>query len=84
MYFFWGFAASTGAMIYAILFYGPAAYRGLKYAFKSQREPINDPYLKLMEHLPRVPHWWYLALLGACTALGIGQLYGGDMQLPWW
>jgi hypothetical protein len=84
MNFFWGFAASTGAMVYSVLFYGPAAYRGLKYAFKSRREPIEDPYLKLMEHLPRVPHWWYLSLLLACTALAIGQLYGADMQLPWW
>lgn len=84
MSFFWGFASSTGAMLYAILFYGPQAWRGLKAAFKSQREEIDDPYLKLMEHLPRVPHWWYMILLGICSALAIGQLYGGEMQLPWW
>jgi len=37
-----------------------------------------------MEHLPRVPHWWYGLLLLACLGLALGQLYGGQMQLPWW
>ncbi|KAI9642559.1 hypothetical protein NHQ30_009364 [Ciborinia camelliae] len=82
--FFFGFAASTGAMVYAVLWYGAPAYRGIKDAFSNRRNSYDDPYLKLMEIFPRVPHWWYAILLLICTALSIGQLYGGEMQLPWW
>jgi hypothetical protein len=84
MYFFCGFAASTGAMIYSILWYGKAAYNGLKDGWKNRQSDYNDPYLKLMAHLPRVPHWWYGALLAICAGLALGQLYATDMQLPWW
>jgi OPT family oligopeptide transporter len=84
MYFFCGFAASTGAMVYAVLWYGKESWEGLKQGFKNRRNSHNDPYLKLMEVYPRVPHWWYAALLVICAALALGQLYGGEMQLPWW
>lgn len=84
MYFFCGFAASTGALVYAGLWYGKQAYRGLKDAWSNRRTDYNDPYLKLMAHLPRAPHWWYATLLGVCAALAIAQLYAADMQLPWW
>lgn len=84
IYFFCGFAASTGALVYSILWYGKQAYTGLKDAWKGRRTNYNDPYLKLMEHLPRVPHWWYATLLVVCAILAIVQLYAADMQLPWW
>jgi hypothetical protein len=84
MYFFCGFAASTGAMVYSILWYGKQAWAGFRDAWQNRRSDYNDPYLKLMAHLPRVPHWWYGALLAICTALALGQLYAADMQLPWW
>lgn len=84
MLFFFGFASSTGAMLYSILWYGKQAYSGFKQAWNNRRDSYDDPYLKLMEHLPRVPHWWYGLLLAICVALSIGQLYGGGMQLPWW
>ncbi|KAF7956268.1 hypothetical protein EAE96_005188 [Botrytis aclada] len=82
--FFFGFAASTGAMLYAALWYGKPAYQGMKDAFRNRRSNYDDPYLKLMEEFPRVPHWWYGLLLLVCSGLAIGQLYGGEMQLPWW
>ncbi|TGO18930.1 hypothetical protein BPAE_0360g00010 [Botrytis paeoniae] len=82
--FFFGFAASTGAMVYAALWYGMPAYHGMKDAFRNRRSNYDDPYLKLMEVFPRVPHWWYGILLLVCSGLAIGQLYGGEMQLPWW
>jgi hypothetical protein len=84
MYFFCGFAASTGAMLYSILWYGKQAYAGLKDGWQNRRSDYDDPYLKLMDHLPRVPHWWYGVLLAVCAALALGQLYAADMQLPWW
>ena len=84
MYFFCGFAASTGAMLYSILWYGKPAWQGLKEGLQTRRNTHNDPYLKLMERLPRVPHWWYGALLAICSALALAQLYAGEMQLPWW
>ena len=84
MYFFCGFAASTGALLYSCLWYGKEAWDGLKMGWFNKRDSYDDPYLKLMEHLPRVPHWWYALLLAVCTALSLGQLYGAGMQLPWW
>ena len=84
MYFFFGFAASTGAMLFSVLFYGKDSYIAIKEAWLGRRESYDDPYLKLMEHLPRVPHWWYLALLTICGALSFGTIYGGEFQLPWW
>lgn len=82
--FFWGFAASTGALMYAILWYGKEAYRSTMDSFKNIRSDYDDPYLKLMSRCERVPHWWYGLLLVICIGLSIGQLYGADMQLPWW
>lgn len=84
MYFFCGFAASTGAMLYACLYYGPQAWKGIKEGWFDSRSDEDDPYLKLMDKFPRVPHWWYGLLLVICAALAIGQLYGAGMQLPWW
>ncbi len=84
MYFFWGFAATTGALMYAILWYGKQAWIGLKESWNNKRSSHNDPYLALMDKFPRAPHWWYALLLGLCSALAIAQLYGSDMELPWW
>jgi len=84
MYFFWGFCAITASMTYAILWYGPLAYNSLKDAWGNRANDYEDPYLKLMAQSKRVPHWWYLTLLVVCAALGIAQLYEGNMRLPWW
>lgn len=84
MYFFWGFTASTGAMAYAILWYGKESWEQIKDSWNHKRTDYDDPYLKLMEHLPRVPHWWYLTLLVICAALAIACLYEAGLQLPWW
>lgn len=84
MYFFWGFACSTGALVYAALWYGKSSYVAVVDAFKGRREDYNDPYIQLMQRTPRVPHWWYLSLLLVCIALSLGALYGGDFTLPWW
>ena len=83
-YFFWGFAASTGAMTYAALWYGKDAYEAVKAAIRGRRSTYDDPYLKLMSIHPRVPHWWYLSLLAVCFALSIGTIYGGGFHLPAW
>ncbi|KAI9731219.1 MAG: hypothetical protein M1834_005412 [Cirrosporium novae-zelandiae] len=84
MYFFWGFSGSTGAMVYAALWYGKSSWTALKDAYHNRREDYDDPYLKVMAGSPRVPHWWYITLLVVCAALGIAQLYEGEMDLPWW
>ncbi|KAL9111260.1 MAG: hypothetical protein Q9227_004338 [Pyrenula ochraceoflavens] len=84
MYFFWGFAATAAAIMYAALWYGKSNYDALKEAWNNRRADYNDPYLKLMSFDPRVPHWWYLALLVVCAALAFVQLYEADMGMPWW
>lgn len=84
MYFFWGFAASTGAMLYSILYYGYDSYIAVKEAIANRKTHQDDPYLQLMSFDPRVPHWWYLALLVVCAALSLATLYQGGFQLPWW
>lgn len=84
MFFFWGFACSTGALVYAVLFYGKSSYTAIIDAFKGRRNDYNDPYLQLMARTQRVPHWWYLVLLLGCMGLSLGALYGGEFGLPWW
>ncbi|KAK0708465.1 isp4 protein [Lasiosphaeris hirsuta] len=86
MHFFWGFAASTGVLAYALLFHGRKAWESMTAGNGSSLadESDRDPYLALTAHLPRVPHWWYGALLAACLCAATAQLYGGEMQLPWW
>ncbi|KAK4218481.1 oligopeptide transporter 6 [Rhypophila decipiens] len=84
MYFFWGFACSTGALVYAALWYGRDSWVSIREAWQGRRNDYDDPYLKLMSRTPRVPHWWYLALLAVCFALSLGCLYGAEIDLPWW
>ena len=84
MYFFWGFASSTAALLYSILWYGKDSWVAMREAIQGRREDYDDPYLKLMSRTPRVPHWWYIALLVVCSALSLGCLYGADIGLPWW
>lgn len=84
MHFFWGFAATTAALMYSICWYGKDAWDSFKDALKNVRNDYDDPYLKLMSRTERVPHWWYLALLVPCLALSLGCIYGADMGLPWW
>ncbi|KAK3486810.1 OPT oligopeptide transporter protein-domain-containing protein [Neurospora hispaniola] len=102
MHFFWGFAASTAVLTYAVMFHGRQSWETLRSSLQTISNPFakkdhkqkkknvqhraefDDPYLKLTAHLPRVPHWWYLALLLFCLVIAIAQLSGGDMQLPWW
>lgn len=84
MYFFWGFAASTGALLYAVLWYGKESYIAVMDSWKGRDNDYNDPYLRLMSRCPRVPHWWYLTLLAVCFALSLGTIYGAGLGLPWW
>jgi OPT family oligopeptide transporter len=84
MYFFWGFACSTGAIMYAGLWYGRDSWNAVVDAWKGRANDYNDPYLKLMSRTARVPHWWYLALLAVCLALSFGCIYGAELGLPWW
>ena len=84
MYFFWGFACSTGAVMYSIFWYGKDSYIAVKEAWNGRRDTYNDPYLELMSRTERVPHWWYLTLLAICVALSLGCLYGANLGLPWW
>ncbi|CAK7233562.1 hypothetical protein SBRCBS47491_008654 [Sporothrix bragantina] len=84
MNFFFGFACSTGAVLYSILFYGKDSVEAVINAWKNRRSDYDDPYLKLMSRTERVPHWWYLVILVLCMALSIGCLYGAGLGLPWW
>jgi len=83
-YFFWGFAASTGAMLYSVLYYGKDMWFSIRQLIKGNAHDYNDPYLKLMARHTRVPQWWYLSLLAVCAALSLGTIYGANLQLPWW
>lgn len=84
VHFFWGFAASTAIIVFAILFYGKLIYASLWSNRHLRRSDDSDPYVKLMSHTPRVPHSWYLILLLGSLLIATAQLYGGEMQLPWW
>jgi OPT family small oligopeptide transporter len=83
-YWFWGFAALSGSLVYAFLWYGKQSFEGLRDAYQGKFNDYDDPYLKIMSYQRRVPHWWYIVLLAACASLAIAQLYEGSMQMPWW
>lgn len=82
MNFFFGFACSTGALLYSVLFYGKDSVNAVINAWKNRRSDYGDPYLKLMSRTERVPHWWYMVILVLCMGLSIGCLYGADLGLP--
>lgn len=85
MTFFWGFASSAGAIVFAILWYGKDGWQAVRDTVRHGRTSNeDDPYLKLMAGHPRVPHWWYLIILFIAGGLSIGSLYGGHWELPWW
>lgn len=63
LHFFWGFAASTAIIVFAILFHGKLVYESLWSDRHLRRSDDSDPYAKLMAHSPRVPHSWHIALL---------------------
>lgn len=85
MTFFWGFASSAGAIVFACLWYGRDGVRVIRDTFaKGRASHEDDPYLNVMKGFPRVPHWWYFVILLVATGLSIGSLYGGDWGLPWW
>lgn len=85
MSFFWGFASSAAAIVFAVCFYGSTAWYVIRKTVKDGRGSYSDdPYLKVMDSHPRVPHWWYLIILVIAGGLSIGSLYGGDWGLPWW
>ena len=41
-YFFWGFAASTGAMLYSVLWYGYDSWVAIKNGFKGRRDDYGE------------------------------------------
>lgn len=85
MYFFWGFASSTGAVAFALLWYGKENLDVVRKTFRGHRAAYeDDPYLRAMAAHPRVPHWWYVVILVLASGLSIGALYGGGWGLPWW
>ena len=84
MHFFWGFASSTGVLVYAVLFHGRSSWESIRDAWHNKRTDYDDPYVRLTANLPRVPNSWYIILLVTCLAVALGQLYGAEMQLPWW
>ena len=49
-----------------------------------QADTVFSVYLLLMKSHPRVPHWWYLALLAVSAAISLGTIHGGGFELPWW
>ncbi|OJJ49109.1 hypothetical protein ASPZODRAFT_13846 [Penicilliopsis zonata CBS 506.65] len=83
-YWFWGFAALSASLMYALLWYGKEAWNGLRDAFSNRYNDYDDPYLKIMSYQKRVPHWWYLTLLAICSGLAIAGLYEGQIRMPWW
>lgn len=84
--FYWGFAASTGACLYVLLWYGRDSWEVMRNAFGKRDNLLHgdDPYIRLMAGSRRVPHWWYLVLLAICFGLSLATIDGGNLDLPWW
>ncbi|KKA18217.1 hypothetical protein T310_7843, partial [Rasamsonia emersonii CBS 393.64] len=74
MYFFWGFAGTAAAIVYAILWYGKDTYTNLLDSLRNRNKDYDDPYLKVMSHDPRVPHWWRDAAVLVVRILSVMSL----------
>ncbi|KAI0147367.1 OPT family small oligopeptide transporter [Xylariaceae sp. FL1272] len=74
------FAALISCLVHSGLFHGKEIWYRLKTAQK--QEP--DVHLKMMQKYREAPDWWYLGLLVASLALGLGTTLGYASQLPWW
>ncbi|GIZ39931.1 hypothetical protein CKM354_000329300 [Cercospora kikuchii] len=84
---FWGIAASMSACAFVLLWYGKDTWAIVRKVFRKEVKSdghYDDPYLKLMAGSPRVPHWWYLTLLGLCASFSIATVEAGGFNLPWW
>lgn len=44
----------------------------------------TDPHYRMMLAYKEVPDWWYLLILVASAATGIGCIYTLGSTLPWW
>ncbi|SMQ48424.1 unnamed protein product [Zymoseptoria tritici ST99CH_3D7] len=82
--FFFGFTAFAASLMFAALYYGQEAWRISKANWKGDLVEYNDPYLALMAKYPKVPRWWYYAILVLSIGLSMLTFYMGGFQLPWW
>lgn len=62
-----------------------------KNPIRNFRDPSNastqvetDPHYITMQAYKEVPNWWYLAILAASIATGVGCSYSLGSTLPWW
>ncbi|KAI1272832.1 OPT family small oligopeptide transporter [Xylaria sp. FL0933] len=74
------FAALTASLVHVGVFHGKEIW----YRFRAARNQEPDIHLKMMKKYRDAPDWWYLAILLASIALGLGTALGYDTQLPWW
>ncbi|KAH8757348.1 OPT oligopeptide transporter protein-domain-containing protein [Diaporthe sp. PMI_573] len=83
MYFFFGFAASTAALAYSILWYGKESYKAFRDALRNVQDDYNDPYLKLMSRCidgaeMGLPWWGFIVitLVSVICTFPNGMLWG--------
>ncbi|KAI1346246.1 OPT family small oligopeptide transporter [Xylaria sp. FL0043] len=74
------FAALTASLVHVGVFHGKEIW----YRFRAARNQEPDIHLKMIKKYRDAPDWWYLAILLASIALGLGTALGYDTQLPWW
>jgi len=74
------FAALTASVVHTILHRGKILIQQFRLA-SSQTE---DVHFNMIKKYRPAPDWWYLSLLAAMLAMGLGVVEGYDTQLPWW
>ncbi|KAI9179128.1 OPT super [Blastocladiella emersonii ATCC 22665] len=75
-------AQFSSVIVHCVVFYGRDIVRRLR---RSQyHDDEGDVHCQLIDQYPEVPHWIYLALFAATTALMlvIGQI--SDLSMPFW
>jgi hypothetical protein len=72
------FAALTACLVHVIFHHRKEVW----HRFREARNQEADIHLRLMKKYVECPDWWYIVLLAASLALGLGTALGYDSQLP--
>jgi len=74
------FAAISAVVVHTILFHG----KFILDRWRRSRDDMRDVHQQMMDKYPKVPVWWYMALLAICIGLSFATIYAYPTEMSWW